>query len=102
MLNQSTHSRVASSMASKLRHGPRRWITSALNKPLTVSARALSYESLTLPTDGSMPASASRSVYLIETDAPVAMMDEPGAPHRTTLMQGLLQRIEHETGVSRA
>ena len=29
-LNQSTHSRVAYSTASKDRHGPRRWITSAL------------------------------------------------------------------------
>ncbi len=66
-LNQSTHSRVANSTASRLRHGPRRWITSALNKPLIVSARALSYESPTLPTEGSMPASASRSVYLMET-----------------------------------
>src|SRR5271155_736170 len=32
-----------------------------------VSARALSYLSPTLPTEGSMPASAKRSVYLIET-----------------------------------
>ena len=32
-----------------------------------VSARALSQESLTLPTEGSMPASARRWVYLIET-----------------------------------
>ena len=32
-----------------------------------VSARALSKESPTLPTEGSMPASARRSVYLIET-----------------------------------
>src|ERR671911_1136274 len=66
-LNQSTHARVANSTASKLRHGPQRWITSALSGALIVSARALSYESPTLPTEGSMPASASRSVYLIET-----------------------------------
>src|ERR1700722_9426218 len=32
-----------------------------------VSARALSKESPTLPTEGSIPASAKRSVYLIET-----------------------------------
>jgi hypothetical protein len=37
-------------------------ITSALYSPLMVSARALSYESPTLPRDGSMPASARRSV----------------------------------------
>ena len=33
---------------------------------MTLSARALSYESPTLPTDVSIPASASRSVYLID------------------------------------
>lgn len=42
VLNQSTHSRVANSTASKDRHGPRRRITSALNRPLIVSARVLS------------------------------------------------------------
>jgi DNA modification methylase len=42
LLNQSTHSRVANSTASRLRHGPRRWTTSALQRPLIVSARALS------------------------------------------------------------
>src|SRR3954468_14779113 len=40
-LNQSTHSSVANSTASKDRHGPRRWITSALSRPLIVSASAL-------------------------------------------------------------
>src|SRR5687768_8372297 len=67
LLYQSTHSRVANSTLSKERHGPRRYITSALKRPMTVSARALSYESPTLPTDGSIPASARRSVYLIDT-----------------------------------
>ena len=42
LLNQSTHSRVANSTAAMLRHKPRRWMTSALNRPLIVSARALS------------------------------------------------------------
>jgi hypothetical protein len=42
--------------------GAVRRMTSALNRPKIVSARALSYESPTLPTDGSMPASAKRSV----------------------------------------
>ena len=37
-------------------------MTSVLYSPMIVSASALSYESPTLPTDGSMPASASRSV----------------------------------------
>jgi len=66
VLNQSTHSRVAHSTASKLRQGPRRWMTSALQRPLIVSAKALSWLSPTLPAEGSMPASASRSVYLID------------------------------------
>jgi len=66
--------------------------------PLIVSARALSKESPTLPTDGSIPASAKRSVYLIETywAAPVAVVDETGTMHRLPLMQGLLQGIQHE------
>src|SRR5205823_12134326 len=42
LLNQSTHSRVAYSTASKDFHGPRLWITSALNRPLMVSASASS------------------------------------------------------------
>ena len=62
LLNQSTHSRVANSTASRLRHGPRVRITSVLYSPMMDSARALSYESPTLPTDCSMPASAKRSV----------------------------------------
>ena len=61
VLNQSTHSRVAYSTVSKLRQSPRRWMTSALNRPLIVSARALSWEAPTLPTDGAILASASRS-----------------------------------------
>ena len=42
LLNQSTHSKVAYSTASRLRQGPRRQITSALYSPLMVSAIALS------------------------------------------------------------
>ena len=42
VLNQSAHLRVAISMASRLRHGPSRRTTSVLNRPITVSARALS------------------------------------------------------------
>jgi len=47
---------------SSERQGPRRRITSVSSSPITLSARALSQRSPTLPTDGSMPASASRSV----------------------------------------
>ena len=41
---------------------PRRGITSVLYRPLTVSTKALSYESPVLPTDDSMPTSTRRSV----------------------------------------
>ncbi len=40
-------------------------MTSVLNKPIVLSASAFSYESPTLPTDGSNPASANRLVYFI-------------------------------------
>jgi len=53
LLNRSTHSRIAHSTSSKLRHGLRGWMTSALNNLLIVSARALSWLSPTLPTEGS-------------------------------------------------
>ena len=39
-----------------------RWISSSLNVALTDSARALSYESATEPTDAAARISASRSV----------------------------------------
>jgi hypothetical protein len=42
-------------------------MTSVLNRPMIDSARALSYESPRLPTDGAMPESASRSVYRMDT-----------------------------------
>ena len=32
----------------------------------------------------------------------IAVVDEAAAPNRPSLMQGLLQRVEHEAGVSRA
>src|SRR5204863_3209424 len=55
VLNQSTHSNVANSTASRCRQGPRRRMTSVLNKPMTDSASGLSYESPRLPTDGADP-----------------------------------------------
>ena len=42
LLYQSTHSKVASSTASRPRQGPLRRISSVLNKPMIDSARALS------------------------------------------------------------
>ena len=61
-LNESTYSRVAYSTWSRSFHGARLWMISVLYKPITDSARALSYESPTDPTDGSMPTSVKRLV----------------------------------------
>ena len=66
VLNHATHSRVANSTSPRLRHGPRCRMISVLKSPMTDFAIALSYESPLLPTEGAMPASANRSVYLIE------------------------------------
>jgi len=42
-------------------------MTSALQRPMIVSAKALSWLSLTLPTEGSVLTSARRSVHFIDT-----------------------------------
>src|SRR3954468_18440876 len=60
-----------------------------------------------------MPAAVSRSVYLrsvyllgiLDRDVlhtAIAVMDEAAAPDGPALVQGLLQRVQHEAGVSRA
>jgi len=66
LLNHSIHSRVANSTASSDRHGPRLRITPVLYRPLMLSAKALSSLSPTLPTEGSIPASARRSDGLLD------------------------------------
>jgi hypothetical protein len=67
----------ASSTTARLRHGPCRPTTAVVKTPIKVSAIALSQESPTLPTDGALPASASRSVYLIETNWPPSTVRGP-------------------------
>jgi hypothetical protein len=52
LLNQSTQRSVAISTADTLGQDRCRQITSALQRPLIVSAKALSWLSPTLPTDG--------------------------------------------------
>lgn len=61
-LYQSTHLAVAISTALTSLQGPCRRMTSVLYRPLMLSASALSYDDPTAPTDGVMPASASRSL----------------------------------------
>jgi hypothetical protein len=62
VLNQSTQRNVAISTAARFRPERCRQIASALKRPLIVSARALSYEFPTLPTEGTSFASAERWV----------------------------------------
>src|SRR5439155_13143743 len=84
-------------------HGPRRWISSVLNNPITVSASALSYESPVLPTDGSMPAWANRSVYRIDkycTPRSLSMHQRLRLDHGA-IVERLLQRIEGQVGAQR-
>src|SRR6266508_2513170 len=57
-----THARVASSTWAAVRHGPRGPISSALYRPLTASASALSKESPREPTEVTAPSSARRWV----------------------------------------
>ena len=66
VLYQATRFKVFHSIWVADFQGPRKLMTSVLNRPTTLSARALSLLSLTLLTDGSIPSSASRSVYLID------------------------------------
>src|ERR1700678_4416584 len=69
-----------------------------------VSARALSYESPTLPTEGSTPASARRSVYLMETywlPLTIAVVHEPASLHKPPIMESLLQSVQDEAGMRR-
>src|SRR3954469_16570790 len=55
-----------------------------------------------------MPAAVSRSVYLLgifDRDVlhtAITVMDEAATPDGPALVQGLLQRVQHEAGVSRA
>ena len=51
---------------SRSRQGPLLRISSVLYNPITDSARALSYESPTDPTDGEILVSTRRSVYRID------------------------------------
>src|SRR5690348_2091187 len=66
-LNQSTQCSVVASTCSTVRQGPRRRMSSVLNRPITDSANALSSASPTLPTEASIPAAGRRSVNAIET-----------------------------------
>ena len=78
-LNQWTHSSVANSTGSRPRHGPRGRIAAVLYSPMIDSARALSNESPTHPTDCSMPGSAKRSVLRMDR---ISTPSRRGGPRR--------------------
>src|ERR1043166_9086978 len=115
LLHQSRPSRVAHSTASTLRQGPRRWIASALWRRLMVLARALSRGfGFAGPRTGSAVPEAAHRRLDARRGAPlgvldqkvrhtaIPMMNEAAAPDTPALVPGLLQRIQHNAGVSRA
>ena len=62
VLYQMTHCRVSHSNRATDFHGPKNPMTPVLNRPITLSARALSWLSPTLQAEMSIPASARHSV----------------------------------------
>src|ERR1700712_514142 len=102
VLYHSTHSRLADSTASKLRQGPRRWVTSALKMALTVSARALM---LLCPSSGLVRARAAafRSAEVAEDLAGHVPLQAPhDLPLRPSLSQALLDVGERRLVASHA
>src|ERR1041385_6539486 len=115
LLHQSRPSRVARATASTLRQGPPRWSTAALWRRLRVLARALSRGSgFAGPRTGSAVPEAANRRLEARRGAPlgvldqkvrhtaIPMMNQAAAPDRPALVPGLLQRIQHNAGVSRA
>src|SRR5437762_13045847 len=79
LLNQSTHSRVAYTTASKDFHGPRLWITSALNRPLMVSASERIVVAVTDTADRRLNPGLGQALRIANGDvlgASVRMMDQ--------------------------
>src|SRR3984957_9124316 len=104
LLNQSTHSRVANSTASKFRHGPRRWITFSLVETVDGFGEGI-VVGIPDAADRRLYACFSQALGVFDRDvltASVAMVHEPAAMDRPPIMQGLLQRVEYEAGVCRA
>src|SRR5919107_1534775 len=107
LLYQSTHSKVANSTASMLRHGPRCRITPVLNKPLRLDAvRPTGERVVVRVTDaadrgfdpGFEQALCVPNCNVLPT--PVAVVNET-ALHRTAVVQRLLKSIEDEVCMRR-
>lgn len=74
----------------------RRWITSVLNRPIMVSAKALSCESPTLSTEGSIPASASHSILQIDKHRLLRLLWLLGG---VSSVQRLREGVQHSRSV---
>jgi hypothetical protein len=90
-----------------LRHGPRRRITSVLNRPLLLDAVRPTGERVVVrvtdTTDGGLDTGIEQALCVPNRNilaAPVAVVDE-ATFHRTAVVQRLLQGIEDEIGMCR-
>src|SRR5579863_2261488 len=92
VLNQSTHSRVANSTASRLRHGPRRWMTSVLyglGEGVVVAVADAA--------DRGDEARLDQALGVLDRDvldAAIGVVDESAAADGPSIVQRLLQRVE--------
>ncbi len=101
MLNQSTHSRVANSTASKLRHGPRRLDDFGLVEAVDGLGEGV-VVGVADASDGWDEARFDQALRVFDRhilDAAIAVVDEAVAANRPSIVQRLLERIEHEAGV---
>src|SRR5215213_10555868 len=107
LLYQSTHSKVANSTASRLRHGPRRRITSVLNRPLLLDAVRPTGERVVIrvtdAADRGFNTGFEQALCVPNRNVlatPIAVVNE-AALHRTAVVQCLLEGIEDEAGMCR-
>src|SRR4051794_36154479 len=107
VLYPSTHSSVGESTASGERHGPRRRITSVLNRPLLLDAVRPTGECVVVAVpdaaDGGLDAGFEQALCISNRNvlaAPVAVVNET-ALCGMAVVQRLLQGIEDEVGLRR-
>ena len=97
VLYQLTHCRVSHSNRATDFHGPKNPMTPVLNRPITLSARALSKLSPTLPAEMSIPASANiRYSGLTGTGCRGPGDGSPAALSRTLLADRPVQGVRPE------
>lgn len=95
LLNQSTHSRVAISTASKDFHGPRRLDHLSLVQAVNRLGQSI-VVGISHTADGRLDAGQCQALGVFDRDilrASVAVVDQ-STPEWTALMQGLVQRVQ--------